>query len=204
MGDLDHNDVAYQTGNSVSMTGASGNVIDFMKAGKDPRVRFFYTKNAYNSEIIKEFIKEDKYDDLPTFVKENINLDANGQFESWKDDQALWARYQGTPIVLYGSTEYNKYKEEIFEPGNVRYQLVIGDANKSYGSGRSSLSQEMIRGRVDFTLPTIPAGPVIQTMTTFLGGACTWVPVKPTCIWPNSVSWVLSLPVPLRHTTSVA
>ena len=162
MGDLDHNDVAYQTGNSVSMTGASGNVIDFMKAGKDPRVRFFYTKNAYNSEIIKEFIKEDKYDDLPTFVKENIILDGEGKFVSWKEGQELWARYQGTPIVLYGSTEYNKYKEEIFEPGNVRYQLVIGDANKSYGSGRSSLSQEMIRGRVDFTLPTIPAGPVIQ------------------------------------------
>jgi hypothetical protein len=162
MGDLDAGDAAYQTGNDISMSGASANVIDFMKAGKDPRVRFFYTKNAYNSEIIKEFIKENKYDDLPTFVKENIVLDGEGKFVSWKEGQELWARYQGTPVALYGSAEYNKYKDEIFEPGNVRYQLVIGDANKSYGSGRSSLSQEMIRGRVDFTLPTIPGGKVIQ------------------------------------------
>jgi len=162
MGDLDAGDAAYQTGNSISMTGASANVINFMKAGLDPRVRFFYTKNAYNSEIIKEFIKEGKYDDLPTFVKEGIVLDASGNFVAWKEGQELWARYQGTPIAKYNSDEYNAYKEEIFEAPNTRYQLVIGDANKSYGSGRSALTEEMVRGRVDFAVPTIPGGPVIQ------------------------------------------
>ena len=163
MGDLDAGDAAYQTGNNIdTMTGASANVINFMKAGMDPRVRFFYTKNAYNSEIIKEFIKEDKYDDLPTFVKESIELDADGNFVAWKDGQELWARYQGTPVTSYNSSVYNQFKEEIFEPVSTRYQLKIGDANKSYGSGRSSLSQEMVRGRVDFTLPTIPGGAVIQ------------------------------------------
>ena len=162
MGDLDAGDAAYQTGNDISMSGASANVINFMKAGRDPRVRFFYTKNAYNSEIIKEFIKEKKYDDLPTFVKENIELDEEGNFVAWKEGEELWSRYQGTPVVGYNSAEYNTYKAEIFEPSNTRYQLKIEDANKSYGSGRSSLSQEMIRGRVDFSVPTIPGGPVIQ------------------------------------------
>ena len=156
-------DLAYQTGNSYSgwLSSSSRNVIEFMKASKDPRVRFFYNKNGYNSEIVKEFIKEDKYEDLPTFVKENIVLDEDGQFVSWKEGTGEpWVRYQGTPIVEFNSAEYKSYEGEYFNANTTRYQLVIGNANKTYGL-TSGFSEEMVRGRVDFTLPTIPAGPSI-------------------------------------------
>ncbi|MBP5689859.1 MAG: SusD/RagB family nutrient-binding outer membrane lipoprotein [Bacteroidales bacterium] len=155
-------DLAYQTGNSLSgwMSGSSEKVIDFMVNGRDPRVRFFYTKNGFNSLIIKEFIAEGKKDDLPPFVLDNINLDvAGGEFESYKLGEP-WCRYHGTPLVWEMSDEHNAMKGVYFETGD-RYQLAVGDAIKSY-SLFSGMNEEMVRGRVDFSLPTIPGGPVKQ------------------------------------------
>ena len=155
-------DLAYQTGNSLSgwMAGSSKNVIDFMKACKDPRVRFFYNKNGFNSKIVQCFIDLGRYDDLPGFVKENAVIDSNGNFAGWAGDGEPWVRYEGTPIVLNGSPEYNAMVGEYFETGT-RYTLSADNASKSY-SLFSAFSEEMVRGRVDFTLPTVPGGPVIQ------------------------------------------
>ena len=152
-------DLAYQTGNSVSMIGGSENVIDFMVDARDPRVRFFYTKNGFNSKIIQEFITEGKADKLPPFVTENINLDEEGNFESYKLEEP-WNRYQGRPVVWEMSDEYNAMKGIYFDYTD-RYQLTVGESTKGY-SIFSSLSEEMIRGRCSYTVPTIPGGPVIQ------------------------------------------
>jgi hypothetical protein len=152
-------DLAYQTGNSISMIGGSENVIDYMVASLDPRVRFFYTKNGFNSKIIQEFITEGKADKLPPFVTENINLDEEGNFESYKLEEP-WNRYQGRPVVWEMSDEYEAMKGIYFDYTD-RYQLTVGESNKGY-SIFSSLSEEMIRGRCGYTVPTIPGGPVIQ------------------------------------------
>ena len=152
-------DLAYQTGNSVSMIGGSENVIDFMVDARDPRVRFFYTKNGFNSKIIQEFITEGKADKLPPFVTENINLDEEGNFESYKLEEP-WNRYQGRPVVWEMSDEYEAMKGIYFDYTD-RYQLTVGESTKGY-SIFSSLSEEMIRGRCGYTVPTIPGGPVIQ------------------------------------------
>ncbi len=158
-------DMAYQTNNDVGgwMSSASGNVINFMRAGFDPRVRFFYNKNSYNSEIVKEFIKEGKFEDLPGHIRESVVLDGDGNFVSWKEGAGEpWVRYYGYPVVEYDSAEYKAYEGEFFNVNGTRYQLKVGDANKSYGSGVCGFSEEMVRGRVDFTLPTIPGGPSIR------------------------------------------
>ena len=154
-------DLAYQTGNSLSgyMSGSSEKVVKYMVDSRDPRVRFFYTKNGFNSLIIKEFIEEGKTDDLPPYVLDNINLDADGKFESYKLGEP-WNRYHGRPLVWEMSAEYNAMKGIYFDYTD-RYQLTVGTTNKSY-SIFSGLSEEMVRGRVDFTLPTIPGGPVKQ------------------------------------------
>ena len=154
-------DLAYQTGNSYSgwIASSSENVLNYMVESRDPRVRFFYYKNSYNSKIIQEFIDEDKYEDLPPFVQDNIILDEDGNFESYILGEP-WCRYHGIPIVWNMSSEYDKYLGVYFETTD-RYQLTVGDAKKSYGWS-SGLNEEMIRGRVDFTVPTIPGGPVIQ------------------------------------------
>ena len=152
-------DLAYQTGNGISMVGASENVINYMVASLDPRVRFFYTKNGFNSKIIQEFIAEGKYDSLPPFVQDNIILDDEGNFVSYILGEP-WNRYQGRPIVWEMSPEYEAMKGIYFDYTD-RYQLTVGEASKSYGIF-SSLSEEMVRGRCGYTVPTIPGGPVIQ------------------------------------------
>ena len=154
-------DLAYQTGNSLNgyISGSSEKVINYMVNSRDPRVRFFYNKNGFNSKIIQEFIDEGKKDDLPPYVLDNINLDANGNFESYKLGEP-WCRYYGRPLVWEMSDEYNAMKGTYFDYTD-RYQLTVGTANKSY-SIFSGLSEEMIRGRVDYTVPTIPGGPVKQ------------------------------------------
>ena len=153
-------DLAYQTGNSYSgwIASSSRNVINFMKNSRDPRVRFFYYKNSYNSKVIQCFIDAGKKDDLPPFVLENINLDEDGNFASYKLGEP-WCRYEGIPIVWNMSKEYDDMLGVYFETAD-RYQVKIDDAQKSYGLF-SGLNEEMIRGRVDFTLPTVPGGPVI-------------------------------------------
>ena len=154
-------DLAYQTGNSLSgwMAGSNQNVVKYMVDSRDPRVRFFYTKNGFNSKIIQEFIDEGKADKLPPFVTENINLDEDGNFESYKLGEP-WCRYQGRPVVWEMSPEYEALKGIYFDYTD-RYQLSKDDANKSY-TLFSAVSEEMVRGRCGFQLPTIPGGPVIQ------------------------------------------
>lgn len=155
-------DTAYQTGNGLAgyMSTGSKNVIDFMKACKDPRVRFFYEKNDYNSKVVQCFIDAGKYEDLPGFVKDNIERDADGNFVAWKGDVEPWVRYQGIPIVFRDSPEYNALKGEYFDYAD-RYSVKVGNATKSFGMF-SAYNEEMVRGRVDFTLPTIPGGPSIR------------------------------------------
>ena len=162
-------DLAYQTGNSLSgwMSGSAQNPVKYMVDSRDPRVRFFYTKNGFNSKIIQEFIDEKKKDDLPPYVLENINLDENGNFESYKLGEP-WCRYYGRPVVWEMSDEYEAMKGIYFDYQN-RYQLTVtrmeNDKEKTYNKSYSifsGISEEMVRGRVDFTLPTLPGGPVIQ------------------------------------------
>jgi len=162
-------DLAYQTGNSLSgwMSGSAQNPVKYMVDSRDPRVRFFYTKNGFNSKIIQEFIDEGKKNDLPPYVLENLNFDAEGNFESYKLGEP-WCRYFGRPVVWEMSDEYNAMKGIYFDYQN-RYQLVVtkmeNGEEKSYNktySIFSGMNEEMVRGRVDFTLPTIPGGPVKQ------------------------------------------
>ena len=155
-------DLAYQTGNSLSgwMGGASGNVINYMVKSLDPRVRFFYTKNSFNSTIVQCFIDNDMYDNLPGYIKDVLVLDEDGNFKAWGGPGEPWVRYFGHPIVFQGSDEYEDLIGEYYEYAD-RYKVSVGDANKTYGI-YSAFQEEMVRGRCGFGLPTVPGGPVIQ------------------------------------------
>lgn len=156
-------DLAYQTGNGLSgwIASASWNVVTFMRNSLDPRVRFFYTKNSWNSEVVKAFIEANGYDQLPGFIKEAAVFDADNNFVSWGrlGNAEPFVRYTGYPIVFDGSDEYKALKGEYFETLE-RYNVKIGDKNKSYGL-YSGYNEEMMRGRCSYTVPTIPGGPVI-------------------------------------------
>ncbi len=136
---------------------ANRNVMNFLLASKDPRVRFIYTKNGFNSKVVDAFIAEGKFENLPTYVKENVVLNPDGTFKEWGGMGEPWVRYGGMPVVWSQSAEYNAVKDEFFTVGQ-RYKLenAKGFDNVSY------YNEEMIRGRVDFTLPTAEEDKTIQ------------------------------------------
>jgi len=151
-------DYVYGTGNGLSTIYASENVFKFMLDSKDPRIRFIYAKNSYNSKVVQSFIDNDKFDDLPSAVKANVVLDENGNFKEWGGMGEPWVRYTALPIQYSPKTQHDAGQlsdedfEEYWNPG-IRYQIKMGDNQRSYNPW-CYYSEEMRRGRVDFQLPT--------------------------------------------------
>lgn len=159
-GNADH---VYGTGNGLTTIYASGNVMKFMLDSKDPRVRFIYAKNSFNSKVVQSFIDNGKWDKLPTAVKENVVLDENGNFKEWGGMGEPWVRYTALPVQYSPKTEHDAGKlsdedfEEYWNPG-IRYQIEMENAKgdkfqRSYNPW-SYYTEEMRRGRVDFQVPT--------------------------------------------------
>ncbi len=157
----DDGDKVYHWNNGV-LGGIAGNkaVLDFMLQNKDPRVRFCYTKNDFNSKVVQGFIDAGKYNDLPSYVKENVILDEKGNFKAWGGYGEPWVRYAGLPAVYEKANDPNY--AEYFNPGT-RFNLSVDNATKSY-SHYSLFQEEMLRGRKDFTLPTLPGAAVIEDL----------------------------------------
>lgn len=145
--------------NQTFLTGmaSSQRVVNFMLKNKDPRVRFFYRKNEWNSKIVQGFFDADK--NIPEYILENVNysvVDGKKKFESWKGLGEPWVRYYGLPVEM--------------DAGNkVAYADYFDYANRCRLTGDraayipfSQFQQEMIIGRYDFTLPTLPGDPIIQ------------------------------------------
>lgn len=151
-------DYVYGTGNGLSTIYGTENVFKFMLGSKDPRIRFIYTKNSFNSKVVQSFIDNDKWDKLPRCVKENVVLDENGNFKEWGGMGEPWVRYTALPVQYSPKTEHDAGKlsdedfEEYWNPG-IRYQIEMGDNQRSYNPW-SSYSNEMRRGRIDFQVPT--------------------------------------------------
>lgn len=151
-------DYEYGTGNSLATVYGTDNVINFLLKSKDPRVRFIYTKNGFNSKVVQSFIDNGKYDKLPTAVKANVVLDTEGNFKEWGGMGEPWVRYTAIPVTYAPKASHDaekisdEYYEEYFNPGT-RYQISMDDKQKSY-SPFSSYTNELRRGRIDFTVPT--------------------------------------------------
>lgn len=153
-----NSDYVYGTVNGLASVAASGNVMKFMLDSKDPRVRFIYTKNSFNSSVVQSFIDNGRYDDLPSAVKANVIRDKNGNFEKWGGMGEPWVRYTALPVIYDAKSQFasgtitKEFYEEYFNPG-LRYQIKHGDAVKSY-SPFCYYSNEMRNGRIGFSLPT--------------------------------------------------
>ena len=154
-GNADH---VYGTGNSLSTIYATSNVFNYMLDAKDPRIRFIFTKNSFNSKVVQSFIDNGKYDDLPSAVKANVVLDGNGNFKEWGGMGEPWVRYTALPVQYNPRAQHDagllsdEEYEEYWNPG-IRYQISIGENQRSYNPW-SSYTNELRRGRIDFQLPT--------------------------------------------------
>lgn len=151
-------DYVYGTGNGLSTIYATENVFKFMLDSKDPRIRFIYAKNSYNSKVVQSFIDAGKYEDLPRAVKANVVLDEEGNFKEWGGMGEPWVRYTALPVAFSPKVSHDAgtLSDEDFEEywnSGTRYQISMGDNQRSYNPW-SYYSEEMRRGRVDFQVPT--------------------------------------------------
>lgn len=156
-------DLIYNWNNDV-MQGSAANerFINFMVENLDPRVRFCYQKNNWNSTIVQAFYDQNK--EIPAFVEENVEytIDNSGKktFVAWKGAGEPWVRYYGLPLAYNANLNQSEYGDWFNYSNKFRLQEVGGTAEKTY-LPYSMFNYQMIRGRASFSVPTVPGGPVI-------------------------------------------
>ncbi len=155
------NDYVYHWNNSTlwyNGVNASQRVVDFLIKNQDPRVRFFYEKNDWNSEVVNYFLKVGRKKDIPSFIMNNVEtevVDGKETFKAWKGMGEPWVRYYGLPVAYNARVNNALYGEWFNYDKNT---LAGSKVFRPY----SRFQEEMLRGRIDFTLKTIPDGPVIE------------------------------------------
>lgn len=143
-------------------TASSQRVVNFMLKNKDPRVRFCYRKNDWNSKIVQEFYDQGKA--IPSYVEENVEYTiTNGKktFVRWKGMGEPWVRYYGLPVEFNAKNNSAAYGDWFDYSNHFKITDENGQSEKTYRP-YSLYQQQMVIGRYyTFTLPTVPGGPVI-------------------------------------------
>lgn len=137
-------------------TAASGEVVNFMVDNLDPRVRFCYQKNDWNSKVVQAYYDRGKA--IPEFIEKNVNFEvgADGKkvFKSWKGAGEPWVRYAGLPTD-YNASTMGKY-DWFFRYSDQKIADDKGANEKSY-CPFSYFQQMMIIGRS--YNPSVPTAP---------------------------------------------
>lgn len=137
-------------------TAASGEVVNFMVDNLDPRVRFCYQKNDWNSKVVQAYYDRGKA--IPEFIEKNVNFEvgADGKkvFKSWKGAGEPWVRYTGLPTD-YNASTMGKY-DWFFRYSDQKIADDKGANEKSY-CPFSYFQQMMIIGRS--YNPSVPTAP---------------------------------------------
>jgi len=154
-------DYAYHWKNDVLISvGGSQTIIDFMVKNRDPRVRFIYLKNRWNSKVVQLFFNAKRENDVPQYIMDNVEYEVgdNGiyQFKAWKGAGEPWVRYYGLPLAFDAGQQAGTYGDWF----NYQIQCKYDD-NYTYRP-YSMFQVEMIQGRNEFTYPTIPGDAAIE------------------------------------------
>lgn len=153
----------YGTGNGTQPGTAGKNIVDFMVANKDPRVRFLFTKNEFNAEVVQAFIDAGK--ELPPYIEQYVNTDANGDFSDWKAPGEPWVRYFGAPLAP--DAQFESVNDPYFKQ-NERNRITIDGIEKTYTS-TSGYSERIARTGFNHIYPTKPGGRVIEQKDNYPG-----------------------------------
>lgn len=129
----------------------SEQLVSFLVNHEDPRVRFIFQKNDFNSRVVKAFLKQGVA--LPPYIKANVVLDANGNFEEWGGKGEPWVRYYGAP----SSTEArnNAATNDAYFNAD-KFKLENKDGNKKQYVPLARVNREMLQGQKDYTFPDAP------------------------------------------------
>ena len=159
--DTSNGDVTYHWNNAVLQSQAvSKQLADFLIENKDPRIRFVFKKNDWNSKVVELFFKAGKEKQIPHYIMEKVDYsvgsDGKYVFNDWKAPGEPWVRYHGLPTAFDAGQQAGKYGDWFNYSVNCKY-----DDNYTY-MPFSMFQEEMLRGRITFTLPVAAGDPVIQ------------------------------------------
>lgn len=156
----------YGWGNNGGKGKPNKDVVDFMIKNHDPRVRFFFTKNSLNAEVVQAFFDaqaEGVDCVLPDYILAKMNTHVEGGktiFDGYKDGDK-WSRFVGIPSDFEAKQipEYNGGANNYFASN--KFQVKLGDKTKTYGV-TSNFNEEYIHGWLDYTYSTKPGGEVYK------------------------------------------
>lgn len=156
-----NNDYVYNWNNAVLQTvGGSITKIDFMVENRDPRVRFIFQKNHWNSKVVQLFFDAGREDDVPHFIMDNIEYvietDGTYRFTGWSGLGEPWVRYYGLPLDFNAGQQAGQFGDWFNYTIRSRY-----DENHIYRP-YSMFQTEMLYGRIDFSYPIVPGDPAIR------------------------------------------
>ena len=142
---------------------ANRDLMKYMVDNRDPRVRFCYQKNGYNSKVVQAFWNRGQ--EVPFYIQENIEFtesDGKKTFVKWKGAGEPWVRYYGIPNDMNAAQEVTKFGDYFDSP---RFQTTDAKGgNLTSYTPYSKFCQQMIIGRYyNFKLPKAPGEPVTQT-----------------------------------------
>ena len=148
--------------NEIPQTGRGNKtMIDFMVENKDPRVRFFFRKNDYNSKVVQAYFDaqaaDEKQPNLPSYVAEKVEfeVDKDGRkvFKGWKAPGEPWVRYHGLPVTI--NADQDKKWVDYFDPENKIFKITLNGKEKTYAA-TSNFQLDMYKGNINFTYPDAP------------------------------------------------
>lgn len=140
----------------------------FLVENRDPRVRFFFTKNDFNSMVIQAFFnfqadKPDAGARIPQYIMDLVEYteDNNGHktFKGWKEPGEPWVRYYGVPTEVNANVKVEN--RDFFNPQGTLWKVNLNEQEKTY-SPISGFNTEMIWGKGSLTFPDAPGAPVVQ------------------------------------------
>ena len=148
------NDRIYHWSNGFSGCVGTETVINFMVNNQDPRVRFIFTKNEWNSKVVQGY-----YDaglEIPEFIEKNVvstvGADGKKKFVKWGGLGEPWVRYYGLTEAWMAKDD-NTGKYRWFFPSsytNADKELYLHNKegnNPKFYTPYSTLNQMMIIGR---------------------------------------------------------
>ncbi len=153
-------------GNSLNRVAGSMQLVNFLVDNFDPRVRFFFEKNDYNSVVVQAFL--DKNQKMASFIEDKIEVeevDGKKVFKGWKAPGEPWVRYVGMPTVVDASLnemypEYVDYYQGL--DGNLwKVSDLEGKGETTYVP-YARLNQYMFDKKEIINFPVAPGAPKVQ------------------------------------------
>lgn len=138
----------------------SKHLCDFLVENQDPRVRFFFKKNDFNSKVVQAYF--DANARLPFYIDEVVEyteVDGKKKFSGWKGAGEPWVRYFGAPSEVNANlvAEYEDY----FDPKSQIFKISLNGKEKSY-QPLAAFNIEMLQGQKDYDYPDAPDASVVQ------------------------------------------